>query len=141
MFLKLKKSKQIISDVKNEREIYLKKDVRDSILSFCKMNFPNEGILILRGKSSKGNVSIDGLVVPPFSFGAHSYSGFPHNMLPGDLSYVGTVHSHPSGSAMPSVTDLNNFFQLVSLIVRFPFRNEDIFAWDSSGNPIKLIIN
>ena len=139
MFFKIKKSEQINSIVKNERKIVLKKDVRDSILSYCNMKHPNEGILILRGKSKKGNVLIDGLVIPPFSFGAHSSSGFPHNMLPGDLSYVGTVHSHPSGHAVPSVTDLNNFFQLVSLIVRFPYGNEDIFAWDSDGNSIKLI--
>jgi len=141
MFLKIKKPEQVISVVKIEREIVLKKDVRDSILSYCNMNHPNEGILILRGKSKKGNVLIDGLIIPPFSFGAHSSSGFPRNMLPGDLSYVGTVHSHPSGCAIPSVTDLNNFFQLVSLIVRFPYGDEDIFAWDSDGNSIKLVID
>ena len=81
------------------------------------------------------------LPCPYIGHGAHSSSGFPRNMLPGDLSYVGTVHSHPSGSAMPSVTDLNNFFQLVSLIVRFPYGDEDIFAWDSEGNSIKLVID
>lgn len=141
MFLKIKKPEQVMPVIKIDREIVLKKDVRDSILSYCNMNHPNEGILILRGKSKKGNVLIDGLIIPPFSFGAHSSSGFPRNMLPGDLSYVGTVHSHPSGSAMPSVTDLNNFFQLVSLIVRFPYGDEDIFAWDSEGNSIKLVID
>ena len=141
MFLKIKKSEQVTPVIKIEREIVLKKDIRDSILSYCNMNHPNEGILILRGKSKKGNVLIDGLIIPPLSFGAHSSSGFPRNMLPGDLSYVGTVHSHPSGCAMPSVTDLNNFFQLVSLIVRFPYGDEDIFAWDSEGNSIKLVID
>ena len=141
MFLKIKKSEQVTPVIKIEREIVLKKDIRDSILSYCNMNHPNEGILILRGKSKKGNVLIDGLIIPPFSFGARSSSGFPRNMLPGDLSYVGTVHSHPSGCAMPSVTDLNNFFQLVSLIVRFPYGDEDIFAWDSEGNSIKLVID
>ncbi|MCA9813112.1 MAG: Mov34/MPN/PAD-1 family protein [Nitrosarchaeum sp.] len=141
MLFKTKKLEQVNSIVKNEREIILKKGVRDSILSYCNMNHPNEGILILRGKSKKGNVYIDGLIVPPFSFGAHSSSGFPRNMLPGDLSYVGTVHSHPSGSAMPSITDLNNFFHLVSLIVRFPYGDDDIFAWDSEGSSIKLIVD
>ena len=83
---------------------------------------------------------IDGLIVPPFAFGAHSSSGFPRNMLPGDLSYVGTVHSHPSGNAHPSVADLNNFFELISLIVRYPYEDEDIFAWNSDGNAVKLTI-
>jgi len=140
MFFKIKKSEQRTVLKKTEREIKLKKDVLDSILSYCLMKHPNEGILILRGKSKKGNVLIDGLVIPPFSFGVHSSSGFPHYMLPGDMSYVGTVHSHPSGSAKPSVTDLNNFFQLISLIVRFPYGDEDIFAWNSNGVTVKLRI-
>ena len=124
----------------SERKIFLKKEALDSILSYCRMKHPDEGILILRGKSKKRNVIIDSLVIPPFSFGAHSSSGFPRNMLPSDLSYVGTVHSHPSGSANPSLTDLNNFFELISLIVRFPYGDEDIFAWDSEGNSVKLEI-
>jgi len=44
MVLQLKK--------KFERKISLTKDARDGILSFCKMNHPNEGILILRGKQN-----------------------------------------------------------------------------------------
>jgi len=140
MFFKIKKSEQSTVLEKTEREIKLKKDVLNSILSYCLMKHPNEGILILRGKSKKGNVLIDGLVIPPFSFEAYSSSGFPHYMLPGDMSYVGTVHSHPSGSARPSVTDLNNFFQLISLIVRFPYGDKDIFAWNSNGVTVKLTI-
>lgn len=138
MFFKTKKPKIVLE--KTEREIKLKNDVLNSILSYCQMKHPNEGILILRGKSKKGDVLIDGLIVPPFAFNAHSSSGFPHYMLPADLSYVGTVHSHPSGSANPSITDLNNFFELISLIVRFPYGDNDIFAWDSNGNGVKLTI-
>lgn len=140
MFFKTKKLERAGPVLKMEREIKLKKEVLDSILSFCNMKHPDEGILILRGKSKKGNVFIDGLVIPPFSFEAHSSSGFPRHMLPADLSYVGTVHSHPSGNAHPSVTDLNNFFELISLIVGFPYGDDDIFAWDSNGNAVKLTI-
>ena len=138
-FFKQKKSKSTNS-VTFERTISLKKEVLDSILSYCKMKHPNEGILILRGKSKKGNVLVDGLIVPPFSYGAHSFSGFPRNMLPADTSYVGTVHSHPSGVAHPSFTDLNNFFELISLIVRFPYDDSDIFAWNSNGESVNLQI-
>lgn len=125
---------------KIERQVSLKKDVLDGILSFCKMNHPNEGILILRGKSKSGNILIDSLVIPPFSHSGPTFAGFPHSFLPFDLSYVGVVHSHPSGSARPSITDMHNFFGLVSLIVKSPYENEDVFAWDSNGNPIKLTI-
>ncbi len=131
----------IFKKEKIERQITLKKDTRDGILSYCKMNHPNEGLLILKGKSKKGNVTIDGLVVPPFSESGPTFAGFPHSFLPFDLSYVGTVHSHPSGSAKPSVTDLHNFFGLVSIIVKSPYEDDDIFAWDSNGDSIKLTIS
>ncbi len=131
----------IFKKEKIERQITLKKDTREGILSYCKMNHPNEGLLILKGKSKKGNVTIDGLIVPPFSESGPTFAGFPHSFLPFDLSYVGTVHSHPSGSAKPSVTDLHNFFGLVSLIVKSPYEDDDIFAWDSNGDSIKLTIS
>ena len=127
-------------DTKFERLVSLKEETRDGILSYCKMKHPNEGILILKGKSKKGNIIIDGLVVPPFSETGPTFAGFPHSFLPFDLSYVGIVHSHPSGSAQPSVTDLHNFFGLVSMIVKSPYENEDLYAWDSKGNSLKITI-
>ena len=125
---------------KFDRNVSLKRETRDGILSFCKMNHPDEAILILRGKSKHGNVFIDGLVIPPFSETGADFAGFPHNPLPLDLSYVGIVHSHPSGPAKPSLTDLDNFFGLVSIIVKSPYEDDDIFAWDSDGRELQLVI-
>ena len=130
----------ILKHKKFERRVSLKKETRDGILSYCKMNHPNEGILILRGKSKKGNIIIDSLVIPPFSDTGPTFAGFPESFLPLDLSYVGIVHSHPIGSAEPSITDLHNFFGLVSLIVKSPYDDEDLFAWDSQGNSIPITI-
>lgn len=125
---------------KFERQVSLEKKVLDSILSYCQMKHPNEGILILKGKSKQGLILIDGLVIPPFNYSGPTFAGFPHSFLPFDMSYVGIVHSHPSGSAEPSVTDLHNFFGLVSIIVKSPYGDNDIFAWDSNGNPISMSI-
>ena len=130
----------IFKKKKFERRVSLKKEVFDSISSYCKIKHPNEGILILRGKSKNGLILIDGLVIPPFSHSGPTFAGFPHSFLPFDMSYVGIVHSHPSGSAEPSLTDLHNFFGLVSLIVQYPYDDNDVFAWDSKGNPINLEI-
>jgi len=130
----------IFKSKKFDRQVSLKKETRDGILSYCKMNHPNEGILILRGKSKKGNIMIDGLVIPPFSDSGPTFAGFPESFLPIDFSYVGIVHSHPSGSAEPSITDLHNFFGLVSMIVKSPYDDDDIFAWDSKGNPVPITI-
>ena len=123
------------------RTVTIKKNVRDGILSYCKMNHPNEGILILRGKSKKGNVVVDELVIPPFSHSGPTFAGFPHSFLPFDPSYVGTIHSHPVGSARPSVTDLHNFFGFVSIIVKSPYEDDDIFAYDRDGNSIPITVS
>ena len=123
---------------KVERSVFLPKDVLDSILSYCKMKHPDEGILILKGKSKNGKITIDGLVIPPFNYTGPTFAGFPQSFLPFDLSYIGMVHSHPSGLAEPSVEDLHNFFGLVSVIVKSPYDEESIFAWDSSGGSIPL---
>ena len=130
----------IFKKKKFERKVLIQKDVLDSILSYCHMKHPNERILILKGKSKNGEIKIDGLVIPPFTETGPTFAGFPHSFLPLDMSYIGIVHSHPSGSAEPSVTDLHNFFGLVSLIVQYPYDDDSIFAWDSSGNSIPLSI-
>jgi len=130
----------LFKNKKFERKVSLQKDVRDSILSYCQMKHPNEGILILKGKSKNGEIDVSGLVIPPFSESGPTFAGFPHSFLPFDTSYVGIVHSHPSGTAEPSVTDLHNFFGLVSMIVKSPYNDDSIFAWDRNGDSIPISI-
>ena len=125
---------------KIERKVTLQKEVLDSILSYCQMKHPEEIVLILKGKSKNGVINVDGLVIPPFNYTGDTFAGIPNSFLPLDMSYVGIVHSHPNGTAEPSVTDANNFFGLVSLIVKSPYDDESVFAWDSSGNTIPLSI-
>lgn len=120
------------------RIVTLTRKARDGILTYCRMKHPNEGILVLRGKAKGGDVHIDGLVVPPFSEAGPAFAWFPHTFLPLDMSYVGVVHSHPSGSAQPSLADLHNFFGVISLIVKSPYGNDDIYAWNSNGDRIRL---
>lgn len=123
-----------------ERQVTLPQTVLDSILSYCQMKHPHECILILKGKSKQGNILIDGLAIPPHNYSGSTFAGFPQSFLPFDMSYVGMIHSHPSGPAEPSLDDLQNFFGLVTLIVKSPYGDDDVSAWDSNGNSIKLSI-
>ena len=132
--------KMIFKTNKIKRSVTLTKETQEGILSYCKMNHPDEMVLILKGKSKKGTMLIEGLVIPPFSETGPTFAGFPSSFLPLDLSYIGMAHSHPEGSAEPSLEDLNNFFGLVSIIVKSPYNNEDITAWDSSGNTIPISV-
>ena len=125
---------------KFERKVLLQQEVLDSILSYCQMKHPQESVLILKGNSKNGTIKINGLVMVPFDYTGSTFAGFPHSFLPLDLSYIGIVHSHPVGSAEPSVSDLNNFFGLISITVKSPYDDDSIFAWDSNGNAVPLFI-
>lgn len=119
--------------VEAKRKIVLTKEIIDSVITYAKSWHPNEGILILQGKKEKNVIRITGLIIPPFSSHGPYYSGFPVYELPFDLSYIGTIHSHPSGSNRPSLEDLNHFFGLVSLIICYPYDVENIGAFDRNG--------
>ena len=129
----------IFKTKKLERSLIFLNETRDGIISYSKMNHPDEMILILKGHSKKGKMFVESLVVPPFNETAPTFAGFPSNQLPFDADYIGMAHSHPVGTAEPSLEDLNNFFGLVSIIVKSPYEDEDILAWDSSGNSIPIL--
>jgi len=129
----------IFKTKKLERSVVFLNETRDGIVSYCKINHPDEMILILKGHSKKGKMFVESLVVPPFNETAPTFAGFPSNQLPFDADYIGMAHSHPVGTAEPSLEDLNNFFGLVSIIVKSPYEDEDILAWDSSGNSIPIL--
>ncbi len=122
------------------RRIILTKQITDSVITYAKSCHPNEGILILQGKKEKNLIKVTGLIIPPFSTHGPYYSGFPVYQLPFDLSYIGTIHSHPSRSNNPSLEDLNHFFGLVSLIICYPYDVEDIAAFDRNGNKMDIEI-
>ena len=123
---------------KLERKVIIKNETKDGIISYCKIKHPKEMVLILKGKSKNSIMNINGLVIPPFDHTSSTFAGFPSSFLPLDLSYIGMARSHPTGSEKPSIDELNNFFGLVSITVKSPYNDNDIFAWDSNGNSIPL---
>ena len=114
------------------------KQVADGIVTYSKSWHPNEGILILKGRSKKQQIILEGLVIPPFSTHGPYYSGFPSYDLPFDLSYVGTAHSHPGGSNRPSLEDLNNYYGVISVIINYPYEYSTIGAFDRNGVAMDL---
>jgi proteasome lid subunit RPN8/RPN11 len=114
--------------------------VADGIITYAKSWHPQEGILILQGKIKKGEIVVEGLIIPPFSLHGPYYSGFSGYELPFDLSYIGTAHSHPSGSNKPSLEDLNNYYGLVSIIISYPYEDNTIGAFDRNGKNMEINI-
>jgi proteasome lid subunit RPN8/RPN11 len=61
-------------------------------------------------------------------------------MLPVDLSIVGTVHSHPVYSSIPSKADLNLFSKKgrIHIIVAMPFNSNSWKAYNSNGEIVQM---
>ncbi|MCP8304122.1 MAG: Mov34/MPN/PAD-1 family protein [archaeon] len=123
------------------KKIIFKASVIDSLLSYAQNSYPDEGILLLRGKVHKDEIVVESVIVPPFAIHGRGFSSFPLHTLPLDLSILGTAHSHPSGTLRPSIGDLNNFYGRIMVIIAYPYKSEDdIGVFDREGNMVKYSI-
>jgi proteasome lid subunit RPN8/RPN11 len=123
------------------KRVLIDRSVIDSILTYAKIQYPREGILLLRGKVDKNAILVNEIVIPPLAVHGHGYSEFPLHMLPMDSSIMGTAHSHPSGVLRPSFGDLNHFYGRLLVITTYPYDSEQqIAVYDREGNPVKYEI-
>ena len=126
---------------KMQKQIIISRGATDGIISYSKALHPNEAILILQGKTTRDQVIVEGLVIPPFASSGPYYSGYSNYHLPFDNSYVGSAHSHPGGSNRPSLEDLNRgFYGAVSIIIAHPYDDRTIAAYDRNGNKLEIKI-
>jgi proteasome lid subunit RPN8/RPN11 len=121
--------------------VYVESEILNAILANATAVHPREMILLLRGKRNKNQFTVTDLIVPPLATHGKGFSGFHSYMLPMDFSLIGTVHSHPSGVAKPSLVDLHHSYGRIIMIVAFPYRNEeDVAVYDHSGEKLTLKI-
>ncbi len=114
-------------------KITIGRGLLESVLELARELHPQEVVLLLRGKVSRGEILIEDFLLPPFASAGLNFAQFPSHMLPIDFSIVGTAHSHPSGSASPSAADLNHFYGRVMLILAYPYRETSVAAYNSRG--------
>ncbi len=118
-------------------KVVFHREVVDSLFSYSKMAYPNEGILLMRGKSKKGVVEVTGVVVPPAAAHGAAFSSFSWWMLPIDLSYLGVAHSHPSGNHHPSDQDLLHATGRIMVIMGYPYASvANLGVYDHNGNEV-----
>ena len=116
------------------RFIRFEKSVADSILSSALDAYPNEAILLLRGRAEKDEILISDILIPPLATHGRTFSVFPRFMLPMDLSVMGVSHSHPSGALRPSTHDINHFYGRIMVITAYPFQSyNDIGVFNNHG--------
>jgi proteasome lid subunit RPN8/RPN11 len=114
-------------------------ELLETILEGARQLYPRESFLLLRGKKSKGVISVSDLVVAPFAVHGKGFASYSAHMLPMDFSVVGTVHSHPSGNIQPSYVDLNHMMGRILMIVGYPFVDErNVAVYGSDGEKLDL---
>jgi len=119
--------------------ISIPRNLLDTILEGAKHLYPRESFLLLRGKKSKGVITVSDLVVAPFAVHGNGFASYSPHMLPMDFSVVGTVHSHPSGNIQPSHVDLNHMMGRILMIVGHPYADErSVAVYDSNGEKLVL---
>ncbi len=118
------------------KQILVKEEVIEDIMSFAKLNHPKEFVAFLGGEVKGDSLIITHLIYQHYS--SSSKSAFTRINLPMVSGVVGTVHSHPGPSNQPSEEDLLFFGKMgmIHLIIKYPYNYEDIAAYDYEGNPI-----
>ena len=123
----------------NNLTVTINFDLLDSIFEGARRLYPKETFLLLRGRKRKEEIRVTDLVVPPLAVYGYGFANLPFHMLPMDFSIVGTIHSHPSGSLVPSVGDLNHSIGKVIVIVAFPYQiSENVTAYNRDGKRLSL---
>ena len=121
--------------------IKIKKDVISDILEFAKETYPKEFFAFLEGKLTKDGVFVKNIAYHPFNSDESSAETIFH-MGTNTQGFVGTVHSHPSGSNNPSNVDLRGFSKegIIHLIVSSPFKENDIKCFGPDGKTLGFIV-
>jgi proteasome lid subunit RPN8/RPN11 len=109
-----------------------------AILEAAKETYPDEFTALLRYNPGTGLIN-EFLMLPGTISGRRSAQLQLH-MMPIDFSVAGSVHSHPSGSCLPSREDLH-FFEKVGaahIIVCMPYNEESWACYTFQGEPFPL---
>jgi len=116
-------------------EILVKQKALQSALAGAKAAYPNEFICLLLGRREKGNLIIEDTLIPPGIMVSDSMSSFNDWMMPFIGGQVGTFHSHPGGSALPSKQDKYLFSQKggAHFIAGEPFSEKDVACYLGTG--------
>lgn len=115
------------------------KNAAELICGAARKVFPKEFVALLR-KNKDGIISE--VILLPLSIYGKGFGSINFSMLPLTGNTCGSIHSHPTPDNKPSHSDLLLFSKTgeIHLIISYPFRIEDIAAYDSSGRRLDLEI-
>jgi proteasome lid subunit RPN8/RPN11 len=113
-------------------------EVLKTITEFAKMAYPKEFLGFLEGKKKGNDLIIYAINYQEYF--ANETSAFARINFPLGSSIVGSVHSHPGYSNMPSNADRLFFSKkgMVHLIIKKPYGIKDIACYNLNGQLMKF---
>jgi proteasome lid subunit RPN8/RPN11 len=121
--------------------VLLDEEVVKDLLGAAKASYPKEFGALLEGSLEGDVLQIEGYILPQTSVGMDNVL-MKIGMLPSTTETIGSAHSHPGPSAVPSTADLH-FFQrrgLVHFIMANPYVRHKMAGYDRRGRPIRFSI-
>ena len=117
--------------------VKIKREALALALHASKNTYPDEFIALLRDDDEGTIIHI--LVLPRSTYGS-GFSSIDFHMVPMFSGSCGSFHSHPVPDNRPSRGDRLFFSRLgkVHLIAGYPYREEDVKAYDKEGRPLLL---
>ena len=117
------------------KEVRVDREVLESVIYYSKKAYPNEFLAFFDGQIKDKILYITGLIFVPgetCETGAVVHT----ELIPMNTKYMGSVHSHPGPSAMPSDADLMTFSRhgYFHMIVCLPYSLETFKSYDRYGN-------
>lgn len=134
-------SKLLGNDNDEFNEVKVDREVLESVIYYSKKAYPNEFLAFFDGEIKDKTLYITSLVFLP---GETCETGavIHTELMPMNSNYVGSVHSHPGPSAMPSSADLKTFSRngYFHMIVCLPYSLETFKSYDRYGEPMDYTI-
>lgn len=116
---------------------YITIELLEQIIEAAKRGHPNEFGALIHGDPVMDRLEF----VLDSARGSDTFMFSLYSRYSGDYIYAdGSVHSHPSGAAIPSKADLSFFgkFPNVNIIIGYPYTLDSWAAYDRNGNRLKV---
>lgn len=121
------------------RRIVVDPGVLDDVLGAAETSHPREFSALLEGTIDGDTLRITSYVLPHSTKGQTSVV-MKLGLLPSTMQTLGSIHSHPGASAVPSEADIRFFGKsgLVHFIMARPYSRSTVKGYDRWGREIEF---
>jgi proteasome lid subunit RPN8/RPN11 len=115
--------------------------LHDELLKVAKKLYPREFGALLEGSLEAEVLKINDYILPQSLVGKDNIL-MNIGMLPSTTDTIGSIHSHPSTSALPSTSDIHFYKKrgLVHFIMANPYVRSKVKGYDRLGRPMRFSV-